>query len=41
MKKQKQNYEVPTLAFVGQYQMLVGGSVIRVPIQMGAKEGGE
>jgi hypothetical protein len=41
MKNKKQSYEVPTLTSAGRYQMLVGGSVIRVPIQLGAKEGGE
>jgi hypothetical protein len=39
MKPEKKVYEAPTLAFVGQYSMLVGGSVIRVPIQLGIAEG--
>jgi hypothetical protein len=38
IKPQKQIYETPTLEFVGQYETLVGVSVVRVPIQLSGLE---
>jgi hypothetical protein len=38
MEPQKQRYEAPTLIFVGQYETLVGVSVVRVPIQLNVIE---